>query len=270
MPFPATGARAVVTGAGSGLGRALVKELVSRHARVIAGDVDEKGLKETVAQAGGEVHAQRCDVSELQQVSALADESQRRFGGVDLLINNAGVAVGGAVGVVPVEDWRWIMGVNLWGPIHGCHVFAPLLRKSGAGHIINVASAAGLISAPNLAPYNVTKAAVVALSETLHGELSSSGVGVTVLCPTFFPTNIAKNARASTMGAELGFVQKLMDRSRVDAADVARIVLDAAQAGDLYVIPQADGRWLWRLKRASPERFVKLTPAAMARAAKRT
>jgi NAD(P)-dependent dehydrogenase (short-subunit alcohol dehydrogenase family) len=269
MPFPVENARAVVTGAGSGLGRALVQELVSRRARVIAADVDETGARETARQAGGEVHVMRCDVSSLEQVSALADEADRRLGGVDLVINNAGVAVGGAVGDVPVEDWRWILGVNLWGPIYGCHVFVPKLKRQGAGHVINVASAAGLISAPFLGPYNVTKAGVVSLSETLHGELASAGVGVTVLCPTFFPTNIHKSARASTVQAQLGFVQQQMDRSKVSALDVARTVLDAAQAGELYVIPQADGRWLWRLKRASPERFVKLTPTVMARASKR-
>jgi NAD(P)-dependent dehydrogenase (short-subunit alcohol dehydrogenase family) len=268
MPFPLTGARAVVTGAGSGLGRALVKELVTRGAHVLAADVDEKGLQETKNVSGGDLHVLGCDVSDLTQVTRLAEEAERRFGGVDLVINNAGVAVGGAVGEVPIEDWRWIVGVNLWGPIHGCHVFAPRLKRQGSGHIINVASAAGLISAPNLGPYNVTKAAVVSLSETLHGELAANGVGVTVLCPTFFPTNIAKNARAASIAPQLAFVQKLMDKSKVSADDVARIVLDAAQAGELYVIPQADGRWLWRLKRAAPERFVKMTPGVMARAAR--
>jgi NAD(P)-dependent dehydrogenase (short-subunit alcohol dehydrogenase family) len=265
MPFPTTGARAVVTGAGSGLGRALVKELVGRQARVIATDVDENGVRETARLAGGDVHVMRCDVSDLKQVTALGEEADQRWGGVDLVINNAGVAVGGAVGTVPIEDWRWIVGVNLWGPIHGCHVFAPRLRKNGTGHIINVASAAGLIAAPNLGPYNVTKSGVVALSETLHGELAAAGVGVTVLCPTFFPTNIHKSARASTLSTELQFVQKLMDKSKVSADDVARIVLDAAQSGELYVIPQADGRWLWRLKRAAPQKFVEMTPKAMAR-----
>ena len=97
---------------------------------------------------------------------------------------------------MPLDDWRWIMGVNLWGVIYGCHVFAPLFRAQGRGHILNVASAAGLLAPPGMAPYNVTKAAVVALSETLAGELKTSGVGVTVLCPTFFRTNIGKSARA--------------------------------------------------------------------------
>src|SRR6185312_10510780 len=113
-----------------------------------------------------------------------------------LVINNAGVAVGGRVGEVALDDWRWIMGVNLWGVIHGCHVFATQLRAQGSGHILNVASAAGLLAPPGMAPYNVTKAAVVALSETLRGELRDAGVGVTVLCPTFFRTNIAASSRA--------------------------------------------------------------------------
>ena len=121
---------------------------------------------------------------------ALAAEADRAFGGTDLVVNNAGVAVGGPVGAVPLDDWKWIFGVNLWGVIYGCHVFVPRFKAQGHGHVINVASAAGLLSAPEMGPYNVTKAGVVALSETLAAELSGTGVGVTVLCPTFFRTNI--------------------------------------------------------------------------------
>ena len=254
--------RAVVTGAGSGLGRAFCLELHKRGARLVCADIDEAAAKKTAAEVGGT--AVRCDVSKVEEVEALAAAAERALGGVDLVINNAGVAVAGLVGEVALDNWRWIMGVNLWGVIYGCHVFAPILRKQGRGHILTVASAAGLLAPPGMAPYNVTKAAVVALSETLHGELKNSGVGCTVLCPTFFRTNIGKNARGSDP-KQAAFVEKMMSRSKIQAEDVARLALDAAADDALYALPHADGRWMWRLKRFAPDSFSTITAKVSAR-----
>ena len=263
MAFPISGARAVVTGAGSGLGRAFCIELARRGARVVAADIDLEAARATAKQLDGEAHPFACDVAKREEVDALAVEAEKRLGGVDLVVNNAGVAVGGAIGDIPIDDWRWIVVVNLWGPIHGCHVFSPRLKRQGFGHVINVASAAGLLSPPMLGPYNATKAAVIALSETLSAELRASGVGVTVLCPTFFPTNIHRSARAPGAEGELEIVDKMMERSKFTADDVARIALDAAQSGELYVVPQADGRWLWRVKRVLPTGFNRLATLAL-------
>jgi len=248
--------RAVVTGAGSGLGRAFCLELKKRGARIVCADIDDAAAQKTAGEVGGS--AVRCDVSRIEDVEALAVEAERALGGVDLVINNAGVAVAGPVGEVPLDDWRWIMGVNLWGVIYGCHVFAPRLKKQGRGHILNVASAAGLLAPPGMAPYNVTKAAVVALSETMSAELKQTGVGVTVLCPTFFQTNIGKSARGSDP-KQAAFVERLMARAKIQAEDVARIALDTAAAGELYALPHADGRWMWRLKRWAPDRYISVT-----------
>ncbi len=205
--------------------------------------------------AGGEAVAQRCDVAVAEEVEGLAAAIERAYGGVDVVVNNAGVGVGGAVGRVPLEDWRWIMGVNLWGVIYGCHSFVPRFKARGGGHVINVASAAGLLSAPEMAPYNVTKSGVVALSETLAAELAGTGVGVTVLCPTFFKTNIARHGRMHAERGGSDDVERMMDRAKVQAPDVARYALAAADAGKLYALPHRDGRWMWRLKRAVPETF---------------
>ena len=248
--------RAVVTGAGSGLGRAFCLELHKRGARIVCADIDGALAQKTAAEVGGA--AVVCDVARIEDVEALAAAADRALGGVDLVINNAGVAVAGAVGEVPLDDWRWITGVNLWGVIHGCHVFTPRLKQQGRGHIINVASAAGLLAPPGMAPYNVTKAAVVALSETMQAELQHTGVGVTVLCPTFFQTNIHKNARGSDE-KKAALVEKLMTRSKIQADDVARIALDTAAANELYALPHADGRWMWRLKRWAPASYVSMT-----------
>lgn len=249
--------RAVVTGAGSGLGRAFSIELAQRGARLVVSDIDLAAAEATraaLATASGS-RAVQCDVVELGQVEALAAAAFEHLGGVDLVINNAGVAAGGRIGEIPIEDWRWVVGVNLWGPIHGCHVFAPRLRRQGSGHILNVASAAGLLSSPQMGPYNTTKSAVVALSETLYSELREAGVGVSVLCPTFFQTNIANASRVNGDPAMLDMVRGLMTGARVQAADVARIALDGAANGDLYILPHADGRWIWRLKRLNPGVF---------------
>ncbi|MFT3766465.1 MAG: SDR family NAD(P)-dependent oxidoreductase [Minicystis sp.] len=256
--------RAVVTGAGSGLGRAFCLELAARKARILAADINLAAAEETVRlveAAGGQAIPHRCDVAQPDEVEGLATRIEKEYGAADLVINNAGVAVGGPVGKIPLDDWRWIVGINLWGVIYGCHVFVPRFKSRGSGHIINVASAAGLLSAPEMAPYNVTKSGVVALSETLHAELSGTGVTVTVLCPTFFKTNIHRAAHSHADAGTPDDIEKLMDRAKLQAPDVARFALDTADAGELYAVPHADGRWMWRLKRLAPEAFqTKIVP----------
>jgi NAD(P)-dependent dehydrogenase (short-subunit alcohol dehydrogenase family) len=232
---------------------------------VVAGDVNLEAVQTTVAGLGApHFHAVRCDVTKLGDVEALAAAAMQHLGGVDLLINNAGVAVAGPVGDVPLDSWRWIVDVNLWGPIHGCHVFLPLLRRQGSGHILNVASIAGLCAAPNLGPYNATKSALVALSETLYSELAGTGVGVSVLCPTFFQTSIADSAHMHGDPTQLELVRGLMSRAKIQANDVARIALDRAARGDLYILPHRDGRLLWGFKRFFPRIFHRLTPKLLA------
>ncbi len=249
--------RAVVTGAGSGLGRAFCLQLAARGARILVGDVDRAGAEETarmVRERGGEAVVELCDVRDPAQVEQLADVAQRTFGGVDLLVNNAGVAVGGPIGEVRPEDWKWVMDINVLGVAYGLETFVPRFKKQGSGYVINVASAAGLISTANLGPYNASKAAVVAISETLASELRGSGIHVTVLCPTFFKTNIFKSARnSSSDGAMNTMVEKLMEKAPLQADDVARIALEHVERGELYCVPMADGRLLWRIKRMRPD-----------------
>ncbi len=256
------GARAVITGAGSGLGRALCLELARYKARVLVSDRDVSSAEETarkVEQAGGKALVQACDVTKAEQVEALAEAAFSRFGGVDLLVNNAGVGCGGEVGALPLEEWKRVLDVNLWGVIHGCHTFVPRLRKQGSGHILNIASAAGLMTVGNMAPYNVSKAGVVSLSETLYLELKAAGIGVTVACPTFFRTNIAAAAAPYSDPKLTQTAHKLVDEARVEADTVARGCLRAVARGAPYALPIADGRWAWRLKRLSPNGFLYAT-----------
>ncbi|WP_319456526.1 MULTISPECIES: SDR family NAD(P)-dependent oxidoreductase [unclassified Mycobacterium] len=249
-------ADAVITGAGSGIGAAFAVELATRGGRVVCSDVDEVSARATadrINTAGGDATALRCDVSQLADVALLAKEAQAWFGGPPtLVINNAGVGAGGkAIGEAELDDWNWVLGVNLWGPIHGCHVFAPILREAGqpAG-IINVASAAAFGAAPGMAAYNVSKAGVLSLSETLAAELSGTGVNVTVLCPTFVKTNIVEAGRITAQSTQLA--ERLMRWTGFSPERVARTCLDTLDRGDLYCMPQPDARIGWGIKRFTP------------------
>ncbi|MBB5166044.1 NAD(P)-dependent dehydrogenase (short-subunit alcohol dehydrogenase family) [Mycobacterium sp. AZCC_0083] len=202
-------ADAVITGVGSGIGAAFAIELAKRSGRVVCSDVDEvtaQATADAITDGGGDATAMRCDVSSIDDVTQLAKHAQSWFGGPpSLVINNAGVGAGGTpIGEADLDDWNWVLGINLWGPIHGCHVFAPILREAGrpAG-IINVASAAAFGAAPGMAAYNVSKAGVLSLSETLAAELSGTGINVTVLCPTFVKTNIVASGRISDESTQL-------------------------------------------------------------------
>lgn len=263
--------RVVITGGGGGLGRAFAKHFAQKGASVLVADVDRAGAESTKSLAegiGGRAFATTCDVAKPGDVAALAREAIDVMGGVDVVVNNAGVAVAGPTGDVPLEDWEWIMGINLWGVIYGCHTFAPILKRQGSGHIINIASLAAIAQAPNMAPYNVTKAGVVALSETLYAELRYTGVGVTVVCPSFFQTNIMNAGRTTGMpGDAQGLVAKLMKRSKVQADDVVNDAVRAAEKGKLYSLPHREGVLTWGMKRLVPNLF---HGSIVARASKRT
>ncbi|MGV0050665.1 SDR family NAD(P)-dependent oxidoreductase [Mycobacterium colombiense] len=258
------GALAVVTGAGSGIGAAFAVELGKRGGAVVCSDIDEAAAQRTadaIAEHGAKAVAIRCDVSRFEDVQALAEQSQSWFAAPPtLVINNAGVGAGGAaIGDAPLDDWLWTLGVNLWGPIHGCHVFTPILREAGPSHaprgIINVASAAAFGAAPGMAAYNVSKAGVLSLSETLAAELAGTPVRVTVLCPTFVKTNILETGRISEQSSELA--AKLMRWTGLSAEKVARTCLDAHDRGELYCMPQFDAKIGWNIKRLAPQTYTR-------------
>jgi NAD(P)-dependent dehydrogenase (short-subunit alcohol dehydrogenase family) len=253
MPFP-TNPRAVVTGAGSGLGRALALNLARRGGRILVADINVASADETVRlakAAGGDGVACSCDVTRVADLERVAAEADGRWGGVDILVNNAGVAAAGLVGEQSLDDWAWIVGINLWGVIHGCHVFAPRFRAQRSGYVLNVASAAGFVSLPEMASYNVTKAGVISLSETLCSELGASGVRVSVLCPSFFKTNLMNTFR-SPGDRQRAMAENLFRRSRATADEVAASGLAGLEAGRLYIVPHADAKRAWWLKRMNP------------------
>lgn len=251
------GRRAVVTGAASGLGRSLCGALARNQWRVGIVDINDSGSEETlelVELAGGTGEVMHADVSIPERVTAVADHFFEEWGGVDLLINDAGVAVVGPVGDVSLDDWDWIFGVNFFGMMYGCHEFIPRMKEQGEGHIVNVASAAGLISSAEMAPYNSTKAAVVALSETLRVEVAPSNIGVTVACPMFFKTGLIDTCRY-TDPTQLDFARTCFDCSRITADEVAEAILRAVERNKLYVVMPLSGKVFWMNYRATPERY---------------
>lgn len=250
--------RAVITGGGSGLGRALALDIAGRGGQVVVADIDEVGATETAHQAeraGGEAHVVRCDVADAAEVDRMAGKARTLLGEIDFVANNAGVSVSGPFEQIERADWEWIVRINQWGVINGCRAFLPEMRARGRGRVLNVASMAGLVSPPQMAPYNMTKAAVVALSETLHNEYRPFGVHVGVLCPTFFLTRILASARGVVHPQVREQVEGLMRKSPLQAADVARLAVDGMLRGELYIVPMRIGRMLWRMQRLWPHGF---------------
>ena len=195
-----SGKVAVVTGAASGIGLALAERFAREGMKLVLADVEEAPLAEIAAKLAGpgtELLARRTDVADAEQMDALAAAALERFGAVHVVCNNAGVSGGGPLWELTTRDWQWTLGANLWGVIHGVRVFAKHLVAQNEGHIVNTGSMAGLLSVPGMGPYNVSKHAVVTLSETLYAELKGAGseVGVSVLCPGFVATRIIESDR---------------------------------------------------------------------------
>jgi NAD(P)-dependent dehydrogenase (short-subunit alcohol dehydrogenase family) len=229
-----------------------------RSARIVASDRNATSAEETAnlcrSVGASDVRVVECDVSSSEQVESLARATDEAFGGADLVVNNAGIACGGRVEELSLDDWHRAIGVNLWGVIYGCHAFVPRLRRQGSGHIQNVAAAAGLFAIPRMGAYATAKAGVVALTETLAAELHGSGVTTSVVCPSFFQSNIV-NSGVFADDTSKGAAHRLIGRVEITADDVATQCIHAVERGQLHVVPMADARWLWRIKRASPAGF---------------
>ncbi len=253
-------ALAVVTGAGSGIGRAFALELALRGSKVVCSDINAESAGETaelIQQNGGTAWSATCDVSQREQVEALAATATRHLGApATLIVNNAGIGVGGhAIEELSLEDWKLTIDINLWGVIHGCRTFLPAMKAQGRGGVINVASAASFAAAPFMGPYNVSKAGVLSLSETLAAEVAGSDIRIAVLCPSFVKTNIITNGRIPP--ATSGTASRLMASTGVSAESVVRKTLKALDRGQLYVVPQRDARAIWWIKRMAPAMYTR-------------
>ncbi|MCB0994027.1 MAG: SDR family NAD(P)-dependent oxidoreductase [Acidimicrobiales bacterium] len=241
-----SGKVAVVTGAASGIGRALTDRFVSEGMRVVMADVEEAALVSAaseVAAGGGDVLGVLCDVRDPASVEELRDQALSQYGAVHVVCNNAGVAPAGPMLDTTAADWRWSVDVNVLGVAHGVITFGPLLRDQGEGHIVNTASEAGLVTTDMLGMYCATKHAVVGMSEALYRELEGAGVGVSVLCPNLVKTQIFHSERNRSDGAAMsaaahatiGPLREAIDAAGIPPAQVATDVVEAVQAGRFWI-----------------------------------
>ena len=252
------GRKALVTGAGSGIGKATAEALAARGATLVICDVDAVRVQETaeiLRARGATVAAHTLDVADREAYAAFA-EAVLADGPVDILVNNAGVGVGGRLMETGLDDWDWVLGVNLWGVIYGNHFFVPgMIASQRGGHVINIASAAGLTGVPTLGAYSVSKCAVVAYSEALHAELAESDVGVSVICPGFLATRIMVDGRirgAMNDGDGLTRVEKVMNRPGRRPEAVAAAIVGAIERRRFLVPLFSEARLLLFMRRFSP------------------
>lgn len=249
------GRTAVITGAGSGFGLEVARIAAARGMKLVLVDVQQDALDKAAAEfAGTEVLARRVDVAKPDQMQALADAVQERFGAPHFVFNNAGVGGGGLIWESSLKDWEWVLGVNVMGVVHGVHLFTPMMLAAAKadpsyeGHIVNTASMAGMVNAPNMGVYNVSKHAVVALSETLYQDLAlvTEQIHCSVLCPFFVPTGIAQSHRnrpgdlpadkpTKSQLVSQAMSDKAVSSGKVTAAEVAALVFDAMDREQFYV-----------------------------------
>lgn len=247
----------VITGAGSGLGRGLALNFSKLGWRVAVSDINLKTAEETVRLMNGKGKglAVKCDVTIPEEVQALADVVISTWGTTDIIINNAGVPVVGFMDKITLEDWKFEIDIMLMSAVYGCRTFIPILKKQGWGQIVNVASSAGIVSLPEMSPYSAAKAGVISLSETLRIELKRSNIGVTVVCPTFFKSNLLDQARCAD---ERQFRMARAYFSKFSFGTVESIctsTLKAIKKNKLYVLPQPDSKLYWFMKRMAPNTF---------------
>ncbi|MBY0436096.1 MAG: SDR family NAD(P)-dependent oxidoreductase [Cyclobacteriaceae bacterium] len=266
--------RAFITGAASGLGKAFAVELARDGWKIGAADINVEALsiitKELEA-LGAKVLPFILDVSDREAYRHVASDFLAKAGGIDLLFNNAGVGDGGAFEEYSLDNWEWMTRINQYSVIYGCHFFIPAFKKQGSGHILNTASLAAITCAPTMGAYNMTKAAVVALSETLYGELVDLNISVSCIQPAYFKTNIAQSARGSDMVRKM--TQFFLDRSGLEPDVVAEEILHRAGKKELYIVLPKAARKMALLKRLAPMWFrkeVKERFMAAARKATRT
>jgi NAD(P)-dependent dehydrogenase (short-subunit alcohol dehydrogenase family) len=247
---------AVVTGGASGIGSGICRALAAEGSRVVVADLDGRAadaLAQELRRQGGRALGLPVDVSDLGSVRKLADAVVSELGGVDLICNNAGVFIGGPLGDLTADDWRWVMSVNLDGVFHGCKVFVPLLVARGGGHVVNTASVGGFLTSPMTAAYSASKFAVVALSEALRGDVAPHGIGVSILCPGPVRTRLAQSDRHRPGAlADAGNHSEMlwdMIKDGIEPEEAGRIVVRGIRADAPYIFTHPE----W--KGAFEERF---------------
>ena len=257
--------RVLVTGGASGLGAALVSRYAARGDQVLSADLSEPRVAGTTSPPDRSVVERRLDVTSEADWEDTRAWVEAEWGGLDLLFNNAGVAGGGRIDLCSLEEWHWILEVNLLGVVRGTRAFVPMMKAQGSGRIVNTASLAGLVHPPGMGSYNATKAAVVAFSETAAHELAPYGVGCTAVCPSYFRTNLMTSLRgADTDLAE--HVGRLVEKSPITADDIAQAVVEGVERGEELIVPDEPARAAYDAKlhhRAAYDEQMRATAARL-------
>jgi NAD(P)-dependent dehydrogenase (short-subunit alcohol dehydrogenase family) len=249
-----------ITGAGSGFGAALAHKYASDGWNVAVTDIDEQRARQTLFEFekfGGDSFFMQLDITRSDQWQQLHDTVLERWGGLEVLVNNAGVAAAGNVEDTSMEDWQWILDIDLMGVVRGCHQFAGLMKRQKTGHIVNISSFAALAGLPHITAYGVAKAGVVALSEALRVEMYPHGVGITVACPAFVKTGLLDTFRSNKPETRAK-VTNWMETSGVSAEQVAEEIATAVRKNKFLLLTHAQTRTAWRLKRWLPERYFRM------------
>lgn len=250
--------RAFITGGGGSLGRALAIKLAKEGWTVGITDIKDEALAESKAlieQAGGKAYTYKFDVAKREEYKTAFDDFIVHAGGIDLLINNAGVGDGGLFGEYGLDHWDWITGINQMAAIYGSHFAVPYMKKQQSGHIISIASAAGLANMPNMSMYNVTKAAVISLMESLYAELAPFNVQTSVVCPTFFRSNIMQHNKGDKNATAVG--QHIINKAKYGPDDIADYILKEAGNDEFYILHPYQARMVFNIKRLIPRLFLK-------------
>lgn len=249
-----------ISGAGSGFGAALAHHYASKGWKVAVTDINEERARRTLSElesCAGDHFSMLLDVTKAGHWQQLEDAVVRQWGGLEVLVNNAGVAAAGNVEDTSIEDWDWVLDIDLMGVVRGCHQFAGLMKRQKSGHIVNVSSFAALAGLPFVAAYGVAKAGVVALSEALRAEMHPYGVGVTVACPAFVKTGLLDTFRSNKPDTKAK-VTNWMETSGISAEQVARDIAKAVSGNQFLLLTHAQTRTAWRFKRWLPERYYKM------------
>jgi short-subunit dehydrogenase len=251
--------RAFITGGGGGLGRALALKLAGDGWTIGITDIKEEGLVESkslIEKAGGKAHTFVFDVAKREDYKTAFDRYIALVGGIDLLINNAGVGDGGLFGEYDLPHWDWITGINQMAAVYGSHFAVPHMKAQKSGHIISIASAAGIANMPNMSMYNVTKAAVISLMESIYAELHPFNVATSVVCPTFFRSNIMQFNKGDKDAAAIG--QKIIQKAKYSPDEIADYILTQAGKKQFYILHPYQARLVFHVKRFFPNFFLSL------------
>lgn len=250
--------RAFITGGGGSLGRALALALAKDGWTVGITDIKDESLAESkglIEQAGGKAYTYKFDVSKREEYQKAFTDFTANTGGIDLLINNAGVGDGGLFGEYGLDNWDWITGINQMAAIYGSHFAVPVMKAQKSGHIISIASAAGIANMPNMSMYNVTKAAVISLMESLYAEVAAFNVQTSVVCPTFFRSNIMQHNRGDKNATAVG--QHIINKAKYGPNDIADYILKEAGNNEFYILHPFQARLVFNIKRLIPRLFLK-------------